>query len=75
MNLVEVAKYIQEGYRKYYYIKKTEGQFDNSIHGFNDCHQFVIDHVMKLGRGGFNPKTLKYLVELETSVSDENGMI
>jgi len=69
MNLVEVAKWIEEGYRKYYYIKKTEGSVDKK------CHQFVIDHVMRLGRGGLNPVILKQLVELETSVPDENGMI
>lgn len=68
MNLVMVAKCIQEGYRKYYYTKKTEGHVDKT------CHQFVIDHVMKLGRGSLNPAVLKYLVEFETSVPDENGM-
>jgi len=68
MNLVMVAKWIQEGYRKYYYTKKTEGVSESR-------DKFIISYVMRLGRGGLNPEQIKHLVELETSVPDENGMI
>jgi hypothetical protein len=68
MNLVTIAKWIQEGYRKYYYIKKTEGISSSS-------HDFVLRHVMNLGRGQLNPMTIDHLIDLETSVREENGIV
>lgn len=68
MNLVEVAKWIQEGYRKYYYIKKTDGTDVTP-------HDFVLKYVMNIGRGKLNPIMIEKLVDLETSVPNEDGMV
>jgi hypothetical protein len=64
MNLVEVAKWIQEGYRKYYYLKTNNLTSQNS-------KDFIMDHVLKLGKGKLNPKIINELVDLETSVADK----
>ena len=68
MNLVEVARWIQDGYQKYYYTKKTKGT-DAS------AHDFVLRHVMNLGKGRLNPITIEKLVDLETSIPNESGMV
>lgn len=68
MNLVEVSKWIQDGYRRYYQIKKFKGT-DAS------AHDFVTGYVMNLGRGRLNPIIIEKLVDLETSVPTEIGIV
>ena len=72
MNLVEIATWIQDGMREYAVIKKANIQFH---HGFVDKKTFVMSYVMREGKGHLNPKIIGKLIDLETSVPDENGLV
>ena len=66
MNLVEVATWIQEGYKMYYNDKKNGIRVQKS--------DFIMRHVMHKGKGHLNPKIIQILIDVEDSVEDENGM-
>jgi hypothetical protein len=64
MNLVEVATWIQDGYREAY---------DNFEDLPNGVQNYVFRYVMQAGKGCLNPSIVKSLVQLETSVPDQHG--
>ena len=68
MNLVQIATWIQEGYRKYYDDRK------NGIK-HKDQTDFIMGYVIRKGKGKLNPKIVREFICLETSVPDENGTV
>ena len=78
MNLVEVATWIQEGYKKYYEDKKAGRTIDfrlpsgKPVSSVKEC---VMYYVMKKGEGHLNPKEISMLIDMETSVPDEHGTV
>ena len=68
MNLVEVATWIQEGYKEYYGIDKLARPILN-----RSTKDYVMQYVMRKGRGHLNPKVIEDLIKLETSVEDKVG--
>jgi len=74
MNLVEVEQWIQEGHKEYSIIKRSDIKNREDVGILESKKQFVVGYVMRKGKGRFNPITIENLVDLETSVPDENGM-
>ena len=70
MNLVEVATWIQEGYKEYYEKTPT---IVRPIAG--TVQDYVMAYVMRKGKGHLNPALIRDLVVLETSVPDQDGMV
>jgi hypothetical protein len=68
MNLVEVATWIHDGYKSYNSNVKV-------IKLDQTKRDYVTRYVLDKGRGQLNPQTIIMLVEMETSIPDENGCI
>jgi hypothetical protein len=65
MNLVEIATYIQDGYKKYYntpLCDRGELQFDRK--------QIIMRYVMQKTKGHINPTQIDLLITMETSIDD-----
>ena len=70
MNLVQVATWIQEGYREYY-DNYDILKYDQSM----NISKHVMRYVMIKCGGHLNPEIISHLVKLETSVPDQNGTV
>jgi len=67
MNLVEVATWIQEGYAEFYQRQRDEN------YDLISKKDYVMRYVMEKGRGRLNPSIISDLIDMETSVPDDDG--
>jgi hypothetical protein len=67
MNLVKVATWIQEGYAEYYRRRRDEN------YDLIPKKDYVMKYVMEEGRGQLNPSMISDLIDMETSVPDDEG--
>ena len=64
MNLLEVAKWIQEADHEWH-----STPFTSSLR-----KKHIFDYVMRKGRGKFNPNQIEQLIDMEDSYDDGSGM-
>ena len=71
MNLVQIATWIQEGYKYYsdnYQSKAREGSL-------SECKKIVFMYVMRKCKGRENPQIITKLIDLENSIPNKYGLV
>jgi len=66
MNLLQIATWIQEGYKQYY----NTPLIARPLLGPNAKKRSVMRYVMNKGRGHLNPDVIEQLIDMENSVED-----
>ena len=70
MNLLQIAKWIQDGYREYYKIDKLARPILN-----RSTEDFVLGYIMRTSGGTVNPNQMMELIKLENSIPDGEGTV